>query len=481
MASSASGQVRSAQVTILPLADGSAVGELRFRERQVNGVNYLGLRAPDSISANGFCRFPLNCDGLGQSLTIIGSGTSNGNIVLQPGNVAANASVFVETPRVDVAGLIIRDPAGTTTGNSFEIRKNDNTIYFKCIGGTDAGAPGTCVGRDFVPFDDVTWKLGNITHRWNQYFGHDMDVTGLSYFHRNSSGNSVVRVENSNTAGYSAVEFLDSSASSKGLVGFANGSAVVGPSTFLIGTNGANPISFYTNGSIYFRMTTAGGLLGNLTSTDVSYSPGAFISSQGFYSASATTNASVGSFSAIGGSYVAIGSNHTGSGTDLPIAIFTNSAERFRITVDGGLYGNLTSTDVSYNAGAIISKDAFVSATAATNASIGSFAAIASNYVAVASSKTGSGTYLPLAFFTSASKRWEIDTSGNFLPGTTGAYTLGSSSLRPLVVYADIINATNGITTSSGNFTGVLSVRDSGGVSDCTISINGGVIYASTC
>lgn len=76
---------------------------------------------------------------------------------------------------------------------------------------------------------------------------------------------------------------------------------------------------------------------------------------------------------------------------------------------------NLASTDVSLASGGVVAGGSFASATATSNASVGSFAAIASNYVAFSSNHTGSGTTLPMAFFMGSNRPLNILTSGAVL------------------------------------------------------------------
>lgn len=172
------------------------------------------------------------------------------------------------------------------------------------------------------------------------------------------------------------------------------------------------PLTFWTSNAERLRIEIGGIILSGLTSTDVSVSAGAIVSANSLVSVTASTNATVGSFGAIAGNYVAIASSKTGSGTYQPLAFFTSSAERMRIDTGGVSLFGISSTDVSVSAGAIVSGNSIVSVTATTNATVGSFAAVAGNYVAIASSKTGSGTYQPMAFFTSATERLRILTNG---------------------------------------------------------------------
>ena len=89
----------------------------------------------------------------------------------------------------------------------------------------------------------------------------------------------------------------------------------------------------------------------------------------------------------------------------------------------------LASTDVSYSSGGIVSGDAFISATATTNASTASLKAVGGSYVALASSHTGSGTNLPLTFWTGGSEQARITTGGLMLLGYTSD-TIASARLQ---------------------------------------------------
>jgi hypothetical protein len=102
----------------------------------------------------------------GPPLTIQGDTATNGNILLQPGNVAGNSSVIIENPRLDVPGLIIVDASGTTTSDAADFRTNGGTTYWKVIAGTDAGCPGCEVTRSQFPFADATYTLGDSGHSW---------------------------------------------------------------------------------------------------------------------------------------------------------------------------------------------------------------------------------------------------------------------------------------------------------------------------
>lgn len=195
---------------------------------------------------------------------------------------------------------------------------------------------------------------------------------------------------------------------------------------------------------------SSGGLLVGMASTDMSILPGAVVSADALISASAIANASVISMHAnpaTGGADISVGK--TGSGTLLPLRFFRNPTEMARFDVNNRLLVGLSSSDVSSGLGSIVIGDALVSASATTNASVGSFAAIGGSYVALSSSKTGSGSYLPLSFFTSASERMRISAGGDVGIGTTApAYSLhvykSQDALTSIAVDNDNGGSSNG-------------------------------------
>lgn len=483
LASSACAQVVTNRVVIIPTADGTATGELRLRERQANGTNYVGLKAPPVITANKVWELPVADGALGDCLQTNGTAQllflscSGGLPVIDTTSLVKGSADDTKLLRFEVDGFttattrILTPPdaditiAGINLAQTWtSIQTHDADIFMattrkiapSSTGNANLGSTALHFGSawvnnaniytdlfldsaarvsgDLIPSADVTYRLGNSTTRWHSSYIRDA--------------------------------FFLLSASPQ-----ATGAANLGSSSLRWASQWVNNVNLYSNLFFDSAATFSGSII---PSADGSYQIGnstnrlhsAYIK-DGFFQTSAKPQVT--------------GAANLGSSTLHWGSAWIDTIDTTDIFGAGRILYGLASTDVSSGLGAIISKDAFVSATATTNASVGSFAAIASNYVALASSRTGSGTYLPLAFFTSASKRWEIDTSGHFLPGATTTYNVGSSSLRPNVVYADIINSTQGVTTPSGNFTGVISVRNAADTASCTISINGGVIYASTC
>lgn len=90
-----------------------------------------------------------------------GKTSGNGNIGLQPGNVAGTASVFIIAPRLDQPSLITFDASGTTTGKTISLRTNGGTEFFSITGGTDASTPGQVNTRTVSPITSDTYSLGS--------------------------------------------------------------------------------------------------------------------------------------------------------------------------------------------------------------------------------------------------------------------------------------------------------------------------------
>lgn len=113
-------------------------------------------------------------------LAVNGAASTNGNILLRPGNVAANSSVYAIAPRLDEPALIIADASGTTTGNSLEFRTFGGTVYAKMIGGSDAGAPGQFGTNGFFCITSGTCNLGFTTNRFVHVYGKELNASTAS-------------------------------------------------------------------------------------------------------------------------------------------------------------------------------------------------------------------------------------------------------------------------------------------------------------
>jgi hypothetical protein len=106
------------------------------------------------------------------------SGTITGTIPAPSNMVTTNTAQAITgqkqfaTASLTNPGLYITNPAGTTTGNAFEIQDSGGTPVFKIIGSGDTGAPNTVGTWDIAPIGTSgVRKLGNSTHLWSEVWG----------------------------------------------------------------------------------------------------------------------------------------------------------------------------------------------------------------------------------------------------------------------------------------------------------------------
>lgn len=108
----------------------------------------------------------------------------------------------------------------------------------------------------------------------------------------------------------------------------------------------------------------------------------------------------------------------------------------------GNLLNGLLTTDLSLVHPSVVTMGSLVGVTAATNASVASFAPVAGSYVAFSSGNTGTGTILPLRIYVGSHNSIDVDTSGNSeilgnlkidgtCTGCTSYWSLSSSLLSP--------------------------------------------------
>src|SRR5215831_5779169 len=131
----------------------------------------------------------------GKPLEIVGSAAGNGNLVMKPGNVPGNGSVYINTPRSDEPGLVIQNGPATTTFDVFQIRDNTglNTtphVVFKIIGDTDAGCPSCVVASGIYSRTSNTYDLGSNTNLWRKVWAAEVDAT-TGFYSPNTASNTL--------------------------------------------------------------------------------------------------------------------------------------------------------------------------------------------------------------------------------------------------------------------------------------------------
>ena len=224
-----------------------------------------------------------------------------------------------------------------------------------------------------------------------------------------------------------------------------------------------------------------------------------------------------------------ITSGITGTGTYLPMTFYTGGSERVRIDTSGNLNFSSTAQRITgdFSNATIANRLAFQSNTTNGNTQITTFpngTATNSGFDCYSSSdpantsrgliridtaggdfkidstRTGTGTYLPLTFFTGGSERVRIDTSGNVLIGTTSGgserftvYNTSTSQVTAIVknnvtsgLTADIFQVQTAQAAGTGYYlsrwysggTAQFGVRGDGLV--FSVSLNGGATTLST-
>src|SRR6516162_91665 len=174
------------------------------------------------------------------------------------------------------------------------------------------------------------------------------------------------------------------------------------------------PITFNVGGAERMRIRTGGLLLVGLTGTDYfnNTTPGSIIGvgGGGVGLATAATNASVFYLSVNGGLSQFV-SDHSGTGTTMPFVWAFGGSQMMRVTTAGSLLIGLTSNDRSDGIGNVWCSSVMGVLTATLNAST-LFLYIAGGVANLITDRSGTGTYLPLAFSTSAAERMRITTGG---------------------------------------------------------------------
>jgi hypothetical protein len=112
----------------------------------------------------------LDATGLGAAINFNGSSTSNGNIVLNPGNVAGNASVVVNAARGDQPALYLKSASGTTTAPVFSLRDSSNVARVYVMQSGDASCPN-CLNTEMIqPTADNSFDSGTSSLQWRSLY-----------------------------------------------------------------------------------------------------------------------------------------------------------------------------------------------------------------------------------------------------------------------------------------------------------------------
>ncbi len=131
------------------------------------------------------------------------------------------------------------------------------------------------------------------------------------------------------------------------------------------------------------------------------------------------------------------------------------------------------STDITESRlGLVVSAASINAVTSAVNASVMGMSSVAGQFTSVYSNKTGSGSYLPMTFWTGGAERIRIETLGGvtfktgIFAGTDAAYDIGASATRWMNVFAKWVDAANAFNV---NGTQVVTSRQAA-VSDVTLT-----------
>jgi hypothetical protein len=194
--------------------------------------------------------------------------------------------------------------------------------------------------------------------------------------------------------------------------------ANLGSSIFLnsthTGTGTALPVVWGINNAEVMRLTTGGTLLVGLTTSDLfgGTSIAALAPSGLMGLATATVNASAIYFSS-GSGAMYLQANASGTGTQPALGFATTGIERARFTVAGTFLVGFASSDV-FTSPSQIAAGAIGVISAATNASTLYLSTNPGVEVQIISTASGTGTLLPLAFYTGGARRMILTTGGQF-------------------------------------------------------------------
>lgn len=158
----------------------------------------------------------------------------------------------------------------------------------------------------------------------------------------------------------------------------------------------------------------------------------------------------------------------------------TSGTDIVQIDTTKRLLINLSSSDQT--GACLVTKKNFSVVDAAINANIISLGVQTGSFTYISSEKTGTASYVPLAFFTSGSEKMQIDTSGNLLVNTT--QLVSGSKVVVKTNFSVIYGDTNSVVFTSGasatnDFTFIGSTHI-GSTPDCEFRIYIGAVQATT-
>lgn len=145
--------------------------EAHFKDVTVTGTcTGCGTTFP-IVFPSGTAAPQLDATGLGAALNVNGSSSTNGNIVLNPGNVSGNASVVANATRTDQPALYLKSASGTTTAPVLSLRDSSNVAKVWVMQAGDATCPNCINTQKIIPTAHATYDIGEASNRYSTIYG----------------------------------------------------------------------------------------------------------------------------------------------------------------------------------------------------------------------------------------------------------------------------------------------------------------------